>query len=85
MTLHLVCQYLFLRLIAVFEKLLYNVVPEDIGHKLKRIRLDLTENLIFLITVCSLQFLLDEAGTMLIATKFDDMVIYILKNFGSGI
>ena len=69
----------------MFEKLLHNVVPEDIRHKLKRIRLDLTENLIFLVTVCGLQFLLDEAGTMLIATKFDDMVIYILKNFGSGI
>lgn len=78
MPLHLVGQDLFLRLISVFEKLLDNIVAEDVCHQLQGVGLDFTENLLFLITVGGFQFLLNETGSVLISTEFDYMVINIL-------
>ena len=69
---------LLLDLVAVLEELLDDIVAEDILHQLDGIRLDLSENLILLVAVRSLQLLLDESRTMLITTKFDDVVVDIL-------
>jgi len=41
--------------------------------------MEFLEDTILLIAVCSLQFLLDEARAMLIATEFDHMTIYVLQ------
>lgn len=51
MVLHLLGQYPFLDLIAVFEKFLNNVVTENISHQLERVGLDLAEQLFLLVTV----------------------------------
>lgn len=61
MSAHLVCQNLLLRLVAVLEQLLHNIVAKDISHQLQAVGLDLPENLLLLVTVGGLQLLLDEA------------------------
>lgn len=78
MPLHLVGQDLFLRLISVFEKLLDNIVAEDVRHQLQGVGLNFTENLFFLITVGGFQFLLNETGSVLISTEFNYMVVNVL-------
>ena len=78
MVFHLVCQNLLLRLIAVLEQLLNDVVAEDIGHQLKRIGLNLGKYLVFLIAVCCLQFLLDESRAVLIAAELNNMPVNVL-------
>lgn len=78
MTLHLICKYLLLRLIAVLEKLLNNIVAKDIRHKLKAVGLDFAEDLVLLVAICGFQHVLDEPRTMLITTEFHNMVIDIL-------
>ncbi len=79
MILHLVGKDLLLRLIAMLEELLYNIIPEDVGHQLNRVRMYLPENLFFLIAVCRLEFELDEPGTVLITTELDNMIVYVLS------
>ena len=76
--LHLVGQDLFLRLIAMFKKLLYYIIAKHIGHQLQGVWLDLSKHLFFLVAVRSLQFLLNESRAVLIAAKFNNMVIDVL-------
>lgn len=78
MSFHLVCQNLLLRLVAMLEELLYNIISKDVCHQLQTIALNLTENLLLFVTVCRLQFLLDETRSMLITTEFDDVVVDVL-------
>lgn len=54
MTLHLICEDLFLRLIAVLEKLLDNIVPKYVRHQLQGIWKDLAKDLFFLVAVGAL-------------------------------
>ena len=62
----------------MFEELLDNVVTEHIRHELPRIRVQLAEYSIFLVAICGLKLLLDEARAMLVTTEFDNMLIYVL-------
>lgn len=78
MVLHLLCQYSLLYLTSVFEKLLYDIVSENVGHQLESVWLNLTENLLLLIAVGSFELLLNEAGSMLITAEFYDMMVDIL-------
>ena len=80
MPLHLVGENLLLRLVAVLIQLLNDVVAKHIGHQLKAVRLDFTEDLFLLVAVGSFQFLLDESGAVLVATKFHHMVVDVLKS-----
>lgn len=59
--LHLLSQNPLLHLIAVLEHLLDHIVAENIRHQLQGVGLDLAEDLLFLITVSSFEFLLDES------------------------
>lgn len=61
MILHLLCQYPLLDLIAMLEQLLDDVVTEDVSHQLQRVGLNLSEQLFLLVTVGSLELLLNEA------------------------
>ena len=61
MTLHLIRQNFLLLLITVLEELLNNVVAEDIRRELQGIWENFFEDLVFFITVGSLQFLLDKS------------------------
>src|SRR5271156_3087552 len=63
----------------MFEKLLDDIIAENISHELQRIRQDLAENLVFLITIGRLKLLLNETRTMLVATEFDDMIVDIFE------
>ncbi len=78
--LHLVGKDLFLRLIAMLEELLYNIIAENVGHQLNRVGMYLPENLFFLIAVSRLELELDEPGTVLITTELDNMVVNVLKS-----
>lgn len=51
---HLICEDLLLGLITVFEEFLYHVITEYVSHELYGIRMNLSEDLIFLIAVGSL-------------------------------
>lgn len=80
MSLHLVGKNLLLRLVAMLKQLLNNVVPKHIGHQLKAVRLDFTEHLLLLIAVRGFQLLLDESGSVLVATEFHHMVVDVLRS-----
>ena len=71
MAFHLVRQYLLLRLVAMFEKFLDDVVAEYVLHELHDIWQNFFEDCLFFVAVGRLELLLDESGTVLIATKFD--------------
>lgn len=58
---HLIGQNLFLRLIAMLEEFLDHVIAKDICHQLDSIGVKLAEDLVFLVTVGSLELLLNEA------------------------
>lgn len=51
MPLHLVGENLLLLLVAVFEKLLNDVVTKDIRHQLQSVALNFTEHLLLLVAV----------------------------------
>ena len=75
---HLVGQNLLLRLVAVFEEFLYDVIPKHVGHQLYGISRKFSEDLIFLIAVGSLKLLLDKSRAMLITTELYNVAIYVL-------
>ena len=77
---HLIGKHLLLCLIAVFEELLYHIIPKNIGHELSCIRVKLTKHLILLVTIGCLKFLLNKSRAMLIATEFDDVFVDVLIN-----
>ena len=74
----------FLHLIAVLEELLNNIVAKYICHKLQGVGLYLAEDLVLLVTICSLQFLLNEPRSMLIAAKLNDVLIDVLLSMLSS-
>lgn len=80
MVLHLIGKDFLLRLIAVLEELLYNIIAEDVGHQLNRVGMYLPENLFLLIAVRRLELELDKPGTVLITTELDNVVVYILRS-----
>lgn len=51
MILHLLRQNLLLNLIAMLIQFLHNIVAKHVGHELKRIWLDLAEDLLLLVAV----------------------------------
>lgn len=63
----------------MLEKLLYDIIAEDVGHQLNRVRMYLPENLFFLIAVGRLELELDESRTVLIPTELDNMIVYVLR------
>jgi hypothetical protein len=70
----------------MLEELLNNIVAKHICHELQGVRLYLAEDLVLLVTICSLEFLLDEPRSMLIATKlYDVLVDVLLPMLSSGI
>lgn len=77
--LHLLGEQSLLHLIAVLEEFLDNVVSKDIGHQLKSVWLNLAEELFFLITIGSFELGLNESRSVLITTKFNDVIVDILQ------
>lgn len=77
LALHLLRKDPLLRLVAVIEELLHHIVSEDILHQLHRIRLDLSEDLVLLVAIRSLQLLLNESRTVLVAAELDYVVVDI--------
>lgn len=78
MALHARSQDLLLDLITMFEEFLNHIVAENVLHELHQVRKEFFENAGFLVAVCCLKLLLDEAGTMLIATELDHIAIDVL-------
>lgn len=62
----------------MLEELLDHIIAEDVRHQLHRVGKYLFESLFLLIAVSRLKLLLDESGTVLIATEFDNVSVYIL-------
>lgn len=79
MALHLSCQHLLLRLIAVFEEFLDDIITKHVGHQLSRVWMQLAKNLILFVTIGRLKFLLDEAGPVLITAKLHNVFIDVLS------
>ena len=67
----------------MFEEFLNNIVAEHICHQLNRVRVYFSENLVFFVAVSRLKLLLNEPGAMLIATKFYNMVVDILRHISN--
>ena len=82
--LHLVCQLLLLRLVAMLEELLDHVVAKHVGHQLKGVGVDLGEELGLLVAIRRLQLGLDEPRAVLVATKLHDVVVDILVQVRRG-
>ena len=82
--LHVLGQNSVLHLIAALEELLNNKVSKYICHELQGIGLYLAEDLVLLVTICSLEFLLDEPRSMLIATKLNDVLVDVLLSMLSS-
>ncbi len=61
MSSHLIRQSLFLRLIAVLEELLDNVIAKNVSHELNCVWMELPEDLVFLVAVGGLELLLNES------------------------
>ena len=78
MTLHLVGQSSFLRLIAVLKEFLYHIITENIRHQLHRVSHQLSIDLVLFIAVGCLKLSLDETSSILIAAEFYDMMIDVL-------
>lgn len=77
--LHLGSQMSFLILITYFEKLLNDVIPKNVHHERKHVRLDLGQDGCSIFVCPVLQSLLNEPGSMLIATEFDHLTGDILR------
>jgi hypothetical protein len=78
-SLHLIRQDLLLRLVSMFKQLLDDIVAKYIGHQLQAIGLNLAKHLLLLVAVGRFQFLLNETRAVLVATKFNNMVVYVLQ------
>lgn len=76
---HLIRKNPLLRLVAMLEEFLDDVIAKDISHELQAVGLNLAEDLVFLIAVGGLEFLLDEPRSMLITTEFHNVVVDILE------
>ena len=61
MSLHLGCEDLLLGLTSVLKELLSNVITKNISHELQRIRQDFLKDLLLVVTVGSLELLLNES------------------------
>ena len=79
MPFHLICELLFLLLVAVFEEFLNDIVTKHVRHQLKRVGKDFQKELGFLIAVCGLELLLNEARTVLVAAELHHMVVDVLR------
>lgn len=75
---HAVCEEAFLVLIAVLEEFLDDIVSKDILHQLQRVALELVEYTFLFVAVRRLEFLLDEAGPVLVAAELDHVVVNVL-------
>ena len=78
MAFHLLRQNRLVHLITMFEKLLYDVIAKNIGHKLYTVWSNFSKYNVLLVGICSLQFLLDKPRSMLITAELDNMIIYVL-------
>ena len=78
MAFHLVRQYLLLRLVAMFEKFLDDVVAKYVLHELHDIWQNLFKYRLFFVAIGRLKLLLDKSGTVLIAAKFDKVASDVL-------
>jgi hypothetical protein len=78
MPLHLIGKNLFLRLVAMFKKLLDNIVAKHICHQLQAVGLNFTEHLLLLVAIRCLQLLLNEPRTMLITTELNNVIVNVL-------
>ena len=63
----------------MLEEFLDNVIAKDICHQLQRIRHEFIKDNLFLLGGGRLEFLLNEARAVLIASKLGDMAHNILK------
>lgn len=63
----------------MLEELLNDVVTKYVLHQLNRIRLDLPKHMFLFLAVGDRDFVLDETGSMLVPTKFDDVTAEVLK------
>ena len=66
-------------LIAILEELLDDVVAKNISHELKGARGDFIEHGLLVGARGSLEFLLNEAGTVLISAKLDNVTENVLE------
>lgn len=62
----------------MLEELLDHVVAEYILGELQGVGEDLVEEIILFVTIGAHHSVLDEARSILVATKFHDMAVYML-------
>lgn len=62
----------------MLKKLLNDIVAKNVRHKLQCVWLDLAKDALFLVAIGRFELLLNEARAVLVPTKLDYMVIYVL-------
>ena len=75
---YVICQAFLLYLVSMLEKLLDDVVAEDVHHDLKGTWKNFPKDLLFIVTIRCLESFLNHSRTVLIATEFDNVVVYFL-------
>lgn len=75
MTLHLSDKDLLLRLVAMLEELLDDVIAKDVLHQLQRILLELAKHALLDFAVGGFELLLDKARAMLVSSKLNDVAL----------
>lgn len=75
----LLAQGLPLQAVAMLQQSLDHIVAEHVHDELQRMRQDLLEYQGFLLRGCRLEFLLDEAGPMLVLAELHDVVLQLRK------
>ena len=63
----------------MLKKLLYHIVTEDVGHQLYCVCHQFSIDLVLFIAVGCLKLSLNEASTILVAAKFHDMMVDVLR------
>ena len=75
---HSLRQHGLLELVAMFKEFLNDIISEDIGHQLEGIWSNLRKDDILFVRSGRLKLLLDEPRAVLIAAKFNNMIIDVL-------
>ena len=78
MALHLAGQDPLLTLVTMLKELLDDIVAKHVRHQLDSVGLNFLEDTLLLVTVGSLELLLNETRAVLIAAEFADVLVDIL-------
>lgn len=75
---HLLRQRSLLKLVTMFKHFLSNIVPENVGHELVSVGVNLVKEFLTVFRSGDFELLLDKSRTMLVASKLDNMAEDVL-------